>query len=90
MTETTTPVAERAAAVTAIGSALGDVLDGELPEITEHTRLFDLGLDSTSVLELLLQLEDALGREFDTESLQMSDFETVGTLADFVSNPPAA
>lgn len=84
MTDVTTPAAERDLVVTAIGSALGDVLDSELPEITEHTRLFDLGLDSTSVLELLLQLEDALGREFDNENLQMSDFETVGTLADFV------
>jgi len=85
MTEVTTPAVDRDRLVAAIGSALGNVLDNELPEITASTRLFDLGLDSTSVLELLLQLEDALGREFDNESLQMSDFETVGTLADFVS-----
>lgn len=83
MTDVTAP-ADLDRIVTAIGSALGNVLDNELPEITETTRLFDLGLDSTSVLELLLQLEDALGQEFDNESLQMTDFETVGTLAGFV------
>jgi acyl carrier protein len=88
MTHVTAPA--RDAVLTAIGSALGDVLDGELPEITEHTRLFDLGLDSTSVLELLLALEDALGTEFDNENLRMSDFETVGTLADYVSTQLAA
>ncbi len=89
MTEVTAPV-DRDQVVTAIGAALGNVLDNELPEITESTRLFELGLDSTSVLELLLQLEDALGQEFDNESLQMSDFETVGTLAGFVSTQLAA
>jgi acyl carrier protein len=85
MTDVTAPAVDRDQVVTAIGAALGNVLDNELPEITESTRLFELGLDSTSVLELLLQLEDALGGEFDTESLQMTDFETVGTLAGFVS-----
>jgi acyl carrier protein len=88
MTHVTTPA--RDTVVTAIGSALRDVLDTELPEITEHTRLFDLGLDSTSVLELLLQLEDALGAEFDNEDLRMSDFETVGSLAQYVSAQLAA
>jgi acyl carrier protein len=85
MTETTLPDTGRSQVVAAIGSALGDVLDGELPEVTEDARLFDLGLDSTGVLELLLQLEDRLGVEFDTENLEMEHFETVRTLADFVS-----
>jgi acyl carrier protein len=85
MTETTLPDARRTQVVAAIGSALDDVLDGELSAVTEEARLFDLGLDSTGVLELLLQLEDRLGVEFDTESLEMAHFETVRTLADFVS-----
>lgn len=85
MTEVTLPASGRARVVDAIGSALGNVLDSELPPITEDTKLFDLGLDSTGVLELLLQLEDELGQEFDTENLEMGHFETVRALADFVS-----
>jgi acyl carrier protein len=85
MVETALPDADRSLVVNAIVAALGDVLDGELPAVTEQTRLSDLGLDSTGVLELLLQLEDRLGVEFDVENLEMAHFETVHTLADHVS-----
>lgn len=83
MTEVTAPT-RRDEVVAAIGSALGAVLDSELPEITETTNLFELGVDSTSVLELLLQLEEDLDWEFDAENLRMGHVETVGALADFV------
>ena len=86
MTEVTSMATTRDKVVTAIGSALGTVLDRELPELTETTRLFDLGLDSTSVLELLLELEEDLDWEFDAENLRMDHVETVGALADFVSS----
>jgi acyl carrier protein len=82
MSETT--VIDRGQVVKAIGTALGNVLDSDLPQITEAVQLFDLGLDSTGVLELLLQLEDELGAEFDTDNLEMKHFETVGALTDFV------
>lgn len=85
MTDVSTPAVPRTTITAAIATALGDVLDTELPELTEDTRLFDLGLDSTSVLELLLQLEDDLGHEFDNENLQMSDLQTMHSLADYVS-----
>jgi acyl carrier protein len=84
MNETTRTV-DRDRVVLAIGSALGNVLDSDLPEITEGTRLFELGLDSTGVLELLLHLEDELGQEIDSENLRMEHFESVRSLADFVS-----
>lgn len=86
MTDITAPPTTRTRVVVAIGSALGAVLDSALPEITETTNLFELGVDSTSVLELLLQLEEDLGWEFDAENLQMGHVETVGALADFVSS----
>lgn len=52
--------------------------------------MVDLGLDSTSVLELLMALEGELGISFDVELLERSDFSTVGTLADLVTRqtPP--
>ncbi|MET1073843.1 MAG: acyl carrier protein [Umezawaea sp.] len=81
--QTTTP--ERARIVSAITSVLAQVLDYDLPELTESSRLFDeLGLDSTGVFELLMQLEEALEVEFDTDNLEMAHFETVASLADFV------
>lgn len=84
MTETT--VIERERIVSAITTVLAQVLDYELPELTEQSRLFDeLGLDSTGVFELLMQLEETLEVEFDTDNLEMAHFETVRSLADFVA-----
>jgi acyl carrier protein len=37
------------------------------------------------VLDLMLQLEESLGIEFDTDNLQLSHFESVRTLAAFVT-----
>ncbi|MEU4442297.1 acyl carrier protein [Actinosynnema sp. NPDC050801] len=85
MSESTT-VAPRERIVGAITAVLAQVLDYELPELTEQSRLFDeLGLDSTGVFELLMQLEEALEVEFDTDNLEMAHFETVRSLADFVA-----
>ena len=42
--------------------ALSEVLGRDLPDLREETRLFeDLNLDSTTILELLMALEDVLG-----------------------------
>ncbi|WP_432828454.1 acyl carrier protein [Dactylosporangium sp. CA-092794] len=70
----------------AIVAALSDVLRQELTDVAEETRLFDdLSLDSTSVLGLLMALEDALDMQVDPESLEQRHLETVGTLADFIA-----
>ncbi|MCX2732055.1 acyl carrier protein [Saccharopolyspora sp. NFXS83] len=80
---TTTP--DRATTVTSVINELKAVLDYELPELTEQSKIFEeLGLDSTGVFELMMRLEEALEIEFDTDSLEMGHFETVGTLTDFV------
>ncbi|MEU4805230.1 acyl carrier protein [Actinosynnema sp. NPDC023587] len=81
-----TVVASHERIVDAITGVLAQVLDYDLPELTERSRLFDeLGLDSTGVFELLMQLEEALEVEFDTDNLEMAHFETVRSLADFVA-----
>jgi acyl carrier protein len=47
-------------------------------------RLFDdLGLDSSSALELLMRIEDETGIEFDDDTLEPQHFETVGTLVGY-------
>lgn len=84
MTEATVNDA-RQSAVDSVAAALARVLKRDAETITESSRLFDdLGLDSTSVLELLLELEDELGTEFDADTLEQHHFETVGSLATYV------
>jgi len=83
MTHTLT---ERGQLLAAIGTALQRVLKREWPALSEETRLMaDLGLDSTNVLELLMELEDEVGITIDAELLEARDFDTVGTLADLVT-----
>ena len=75
----------RAEIRTALKKALSEVLNTEIPELTEGTRLFaDLTLDSTSVIELLMALEDSLGLKIDPDELAADAFETVGTLTDYI------
>ncbi|MEV8504559.1 acyl carrier protein [Actinoplanes sp. NPDC051475] len=71
--------------MTRIIAALAAVLKRELPSANGDTRLFDdLGLDSTSVLELLMTIEEELSLEFDTDSLEQHHFETIGSLTSYV------
>jgi acyl carrier protein len=76
---------ERGEVIAGITRALADVLQRELPALTEDVRLFDdLNMDSTTALELIMTLEDTIGVEIDAENLSMDDFQTVGTLADYL------
>jgi acyl carrier protein len=71
--------------VETIVELLPSVLGTEVGAVGADARLFDeLGLDSTGVLDLMLKLEESLDIEFDTDNLQLSHFESVGALADFV------
>ena len=66
-------------------SSLSEVLNREVPELLEDARLFDdLSLDSTSVIELLMSLEDSVGLEIDPEELAPEVFKTVASLAEYV------
>lgn len=70
----------------AVKAALAEVLQRALPAVDGHTRLFeDLHLDSTSVLELLMALEDSVGLVVDPEQLRPEDFQTIGSLVDYAS-----
>ncbi|TDD11073.1 acyl carrier protein [Nonomuraea deserti] len=76
---------ERSTVSNTIAGELAAILNREVTGISDSTSLFDeLGLDSTTVLELLMRLEDTLMIEFDTDTLEQHHFETVGTLADYV------
>jgi acyl carrier protein len=72
--------------IAGIEQALSDVLQRPVSDMPGQTRLFeDLHLDSTSILELLMALEDTVGIEVDPENLEMSDFTSLETLATYVS-----
>jgi acyl carrier protein len=84
----TTPLdtVTREQVVTTICTVLPRVTRGELTVATEDTRLMeDLGLSSSSTLELMLELEDALEIQINVEDIDRDDFRTVGTLASFVA-----
>ncbi|GAB1158725.1 MULTISPECIES: acyl carrier protein [Paenibacillus] len=70
-----------------IKGALAEVLNMEADQaINLNTSLFDeLHLDSTSVLELLMTLEDRIdGLEIDPDELEPDVFDTVGSLAAYI------
>jgi len=61
---------DRAEILLQLRSSLSEVLNREVPELREDARLFDdLSLDSTSVIELLMSLEDTVGLQIDPEEL---------------------
>ena len=71
--------------VAAIRDLLPRVLKRDLDGVTPDTALMDdLGMSSTSALELMLELEEALLVEISVEDLERDDFETVGSLAAYV------
>ena len=93
MTENTAVVdtAERARFVDAVRKGLSEVLNKDVSGADEGVRLFDeLGLDSSSARELLITIEEILDVQFDAEDLEMTHFETVGSLADFVASEAGA
>ncbi|MFC9434470.1 acyl carrier protein [Nocardia sp. NPDC057030] len=64
---------------------LAKMVRREPDSIQRTTRLFDdLGLDSTSALELLILIEDGIGVEFDEDTLEPDHFETVASLVAYV------
>ncbi|MEU5552545.1 MULTISPECIES: acyl carrier protein [unclassified Micromonospora] len=76
---------DRSKVVSQIEQSLSDVLQRPISGLPEETRLFeDLHVDSTSVLELLMALEDGVGIDVDPERLEIADFKTIGTVADYV------
>lgn len=78
---------DRQEVVQAVEKALGEVLEREIVELTEDTRLFDdLRLDSSSVLELLLLVEDSTGIVVDPEDLDIDHLRTVRSFADYVES----
>ncbi|QFZ18773.1 acyl carrier protein [Saccharothrix syringae] len=76
---------DRNTVVSALEQALTEVLERPVTGLDGHVRLFDdLHLDSTTMLEMLMALEDSLGLVVDPEDLDADDFVSVDTFTTFV------
>jgi acyl carrier protein len=72
--------------VATICGLLPKVLKREVTGASADSNLMDdLGMSSTTALELVLELEESLEREISVEDLGREDFDTIGTLATYVA-----
>jgi len=87
MSETFAPETVLSADVAdAMRSIVTDVLKlhAESSSIDEETNLYELGLESLNVVELLTQIEISFDVTIDVEDLSAELFGRFGTLVDFV------
>lgn len=76
---------DRQHVIAALETALTDVLERPVTGLTGDVKLFDdLHLDSTTMLEMLMALEDSIGLVVDPEELDADDFVSVDTFTNFV------
>jgi len=76
---------DRQEIVAAIRQGLTEVLEREVPDLTEDTLLFDdLRLDSSSTLELLLLVEEMTDAAVDPDDLDIAYLRSVRSFADYV------
>ena len=67
-----------------IRQVLAAMVRADASTLTAGMRLFaDLGLDSTSALDLLMLIENDLGIRIDADSLEHRHLETIGSLTEY-------
>jgi acyl carrier protein len=73
--------------IESIGTVLPRLLEREIPAVAESMLLMEeLGLRSTAIIELLVELEETLDIQIDVEDIDRDDVNSVGELADFVAS----
>ncbi|OUE22645.1 acyl carrier protein [Clavibacter michiganensis] len=63
---------------------------GEFPFDDASRIMEDVGLDSTSAMEVLMELEDRSALEIDPNELDVMDFQTVGSFVRFLDRSLSA
>ena len=76
---------ERTQLIEQVRIVISRVTSREIPELDENTELAQLGLDSTGMLEMLMNLEDLGSFEVDPDELEPALFVSVGTLVDYMT-----
>jgi acyl carrier protein len=77
----------------ALRELIAETTNSGLPaaSITLDSRLFDdCGLDSTSIVQLILAIEERLGIAFDESDLDAEAFQTLRSLANLVVSKQSA
>ena len=64
-------------------------IDASMPSITADTNLYEMGLESLNVVELITRLEVAYEIVIDVEDLTADMFSRFGTLVDFIQRKTA-
>jgi len=64
----------------AVSELIAEHIDCDVSEITMESRFKDLGLDSLDTVEMLMNLEDKIGKEIELDR----KVETVGDLVRFI------
>ncbi|WP_277738571.1 phosphopantetheine-binding protein [Ferruginivarius sediminum] len=69
----------------ALRQAVSKVLEEDTPPLEDGMNMFeDLRMDSTTMLETLMELEETLQFDVDPEELDIEDFLTVGAYVKFL------
>jgi len=69
----------------ALKEAVENVLGEKINNFNQNSRLFDdLKMDSTTMLETLIELEEKLGLDVNPEELDIEDFLTVDSYVNFI------
>ena len=71
------------ATIDTVKEVLVENLDLEAEKITEEATLESLGIDSLDMVEMVMELEEELGVELNTEDKKLT---TVGELVEFVES----
>lgn len=58
--------------------------NGNVDEITDHSKISDLGINSISFIKFVVALESEFDIEFEDDSLDFNGFETIRDIANYV------
>ena len=69
-----------------VKKTVSDILDKriDVSNLKEEDSLADIGLDSLDLVEVMLEIEDALGVEFDSE--EIANLSTLKSVLDLINS----
>jgi acyl carrier protein len=59
-------------------------------EISDHTDIFDLGLDSINAMTLVFNLQEAFSIKFEASEIDIENFHSVADIANLIATKTGA